>query len=349
MSKITTSDVQFGYTKSEDTAQNEDNKNMIIFVEPKGNEPGKIFKGGKPYGGEGAESKFAENDTPEIAIGGVGTDYDLGNKTAKEVLEDMLHPEYAPYIVSPTATLSCKMNDTSVATNSIKEVGTKTPKESDYTKGATSKKVVGLLGTYEASNGTPTTTLTKTSGTSYDSVVTSPLTFTVTNTAVCAKGTSVVKSNKGTKTDHVGGNADNRVLLESAAENTTDIELKAGTEDEYLVKGSTTSASHNIIYRYRVYAATVTNGTLKDQGLLDELTVTLKGGDSLCFALPASYTNVSIKEFNANSGKYDINFPYNESAITEKDAADNDVSYTKYTRSQPNGDDIKIKVTFTIG
>lgn len=352
MAKQTNRLVKFAITNSENKAKDPSvEDDMIVFCDETGKTP-KIFKGGKAYGGDGSESTFDNGDTSGVAIGGIDEGYTLSDKTAKEVLDDILHPTYAPYKVDATASLTCEEHNT----GSVEEVGVSTPTEASYEGKGSAPSFIGKAGTYEASGGTVTKTLTK-SGTAvaeYNTKVTKPGTFVVTNTVTWAKGSDIVKDSKGNTTNKTGGSASKRTLLTKAAANTSDLVLKTGSDTEYVVKASTSTtqktATHTIYYRYKVYAATETNGTLTEQGLLSSMEVTLKGGSDICFALPATYTGVKVREYNANSGKYDIegDYPETEDDITYKNGANEDVAYKKYKRSAANGADIKVTINYTI-
>lgn len=373
----------FAHAANDTIATTNPPKGVIVFSgdETKKDEVGKIFVDGKQYGGGGGDDKkFADGTEAPIQLGGISSDYDLAGKDAISVLDDLLHPEYAPYVIDATATISCNeptptQQDpnatTPIVTGKVVEVGTKTPKKAWYSKNGTPKMVIGKLGTYAAANGTPTTNFTQkltavatadTTDNAYDKTTTKPGKFTVTNTATCAVGqassqtvggkvvtTNIVKTNKGSATNKTAGSSDDRKLVTVAEVNTSDIQETADGSGMYVVNGTTKSQKHEIEYRYKVYAATQTNGTLTNQGLLNQLQVTLKGGNgAMCFALPASYTGVTIKEFNPDSGKYDIDGVYTESTTTYTDANGTNVTYKKYTRGKSQGEDTKILVTFTI-
>lgn len=339
--------VLFGYTTDKEKAKAADN-DMVVFVKPKKTGgKGTIVFDKEEYGGEG--ETFGTNETAEVEVGGLAKDTDLEGKSAKQVLDEILHPTYAPYYVEPTATLS-------VSGELVREVGSVLPAQADYTKGGTSAEVIGKTGSYVATNGSPVTALSivtnsvnnsgKTNA-AYGTTTTKAGTFKVRNTATCALGSTTVKDSKGNVTNKVAGSESERTLLSNADADTAHIQLKENSQTDYVVKNTTKTEEVTIEYLYRVYASTEEDGVLADKGLIkDTLTVTLKGGNALCFALPASYTQVVIKEYNANSGKYDIDGAYNESTITKNDAAGESVSYKKYTRGAGNGEDLKIKVTF---
>lgn len=339
--------VLFGFTNDKEKAKAADN-DMVVFVKPnKTGGKGTIVFDKVEYGGEG--ETFGTNETAEVEVGGLAKDTDLEGMSAKQVLGEILHPTYAPYYVEPTATLS-------VSGDLVREVGTNLPSKDDYAGGGTSAKVIGKADTYEATNGTPSFTLSIVTNSAnnngktdaaYGTATTKAGTFKVKNTATCALGSTTVKHSKGKVTNKVAGSASERTLLSNADADTEHIQLKENSQTDYVVKNTTKTEEVTIEYLYRVYASTEKDGVLADKGLIkDTLTVTLKGGNALCFALPASYTNVVIKEYNINSGKYDIDGAYNESTITKNDAAGKSVSYKKYTRGAGNGKDLKIKVTF---
>lgn len=375
MGKLVETDQKLKFAKSESEAlatQPGLEDSVVVFVKEQGAESGKIFVGGVPYGGGSAEeSKFAAGSEAGIEVGGLTKGTSVAGKTAKDVLEEILNPEYAPYNVDATATVSCSQGI-------VQEVGTKTPLKTDYTIGGTSRKVIGKVGQYEASNGTPSFTRTQsltaitkiinegteqeqevadsdTEDTAYNRTTTKYGTFTVQNSASCTQGTSVVKSNKGTSTNKLGGDSEDRKLLssDSAVVDATLVKV-AGTENDYVVPATNKEASYVITYCYRIYATTKTAGTLTDQGLLDgasSFDKTLKGSGH-AFAVPSSYTVTMIEEYNSTLKSWSDQtngYDTEVSASTYMDAADKTVPYKKYIRTTEDSSDIRVRVTFTKG
>lgn len=278
----------------------------------------------------------------DVMVGGLNKGTDVSGKTAVEVLDLILKPEYAPTFTDATATISC----TGHTANEVAEVGTKTPSSDLYT--STGNKAYTAAGSYTANGGDATVSFSitgKTAGaTDYDTVTTKPGIFTVTATRVYAAGTEEVKSNKGNATNKIASNS--TTLLENAtASNKVD-------ENKHIVS-ITKTASHTINYAYKVYATTGVAGELASQGLktsVSNLAVTLKGGAAgQKFAIPETYTNVKIEEFNATLNSWTDTTSGWTTSVTSYNLADgSSKNYTVYTRANNSGEDMKARISATV-
>lgn len=280
--------------------------------------------------------------TTEVTIGGLNKGTNVGEKSAVEVLDLILKPEYAPVFTDATCTISGP-----VRSGTIYEVGTTTPAASAYTSSGNTAKTKS--GSYEAFGGAVTETFTitgKSAGaTDYETITTTRGAFTVKVTRAYASGTDVVKSNKGKATNKTGTGT---TLLENAsANNRID-----GTS--YTIKAITREASHTLNYTYKVYASTVTAGTLTAMSLATETSereAILKGGAAgQKFAVPATYTGIKIEEYNDTLKSW-TDTTSNWTTSTQKmilaDGTEKD--YTVYNRANVSGEDMKARISATQG
>lgn len=278
----------------------------------------------------------------EVTIGGLNKGTNVGEKSAVEVLDLILKPEYAPVFTDATCTISGP-----VASGTIYEVGTTTPAASAYTSAGNTAKTKS--GSYEAFGGAVTETFTitgKSAGaTNYETVTTTNGSFAVKVTRAYAAGTDVVKSNKGTATNKTGNGT---TLLENAsANNRID-----GTS--YTIKAITKEASHTLNYAYKVYASTVTAGTLTAMTLATTTSnreAILKGGAAgQKFAVPATYTGIKIEEYNDTLKSWtDTTSNWTTSTQKMTLADDTEKDYTVYNRANVSGEDMKARISATQG
>lgn len=281
-----------------------------------------------------------KNYVTEVTIGGLNKGTNVGEKSAVEVLDLILKPEYAPVFTEATCTISGTAGTTY-------EVGTTTPAASAYTSAGNTAKTKS--GSFEAFGGAVTETFTitdKTAGaTDYETVTTTRGAFTVKVTRAYAAGTDVVKSNKGNATNKTGNGT---TLLENAsANNRID-----GTS--YTIKAITREASHTINYTYKVYASTTTAGVLTSLGLLTSLSnkeAVLKGGSGgQMFAVPSTYSGVKIEEYNATLNSWtDTTSGWNVGTTTYTLADGTEKIYTTFTRANNSGEDMKARISATLG
>lgn len=278
----------------------------------------------------------------EVTIGGLNKGTNVGEKSAVEVLDLILKPEYAPVFTDATCTISGP-----VSSGTIYEVGTTTPAASAYTSAGNTAKTKS--GSYEAFGGAVTETFTitgKTAGaTDYETVTTTKGSFTVEVTRAYAAGTDVVKSNKGTATNKTGTST---TLLENASAN-NNIDSTSHT-----IKAITKKASHTLNYAYKVYASTVTAGTLTAMSLATTTSnreAVLKGGAAgQKFAVPATYTGIKIEEYNDTLKSWTdttSNWTTSTQKMTLADGTEKD--YTVYNRANVSGEDMKARISATQG
>lgn len=280
--------------------------------------------------------------TTEVTIGGLNKGTNVGEKSAVEVLDLILKPEYAPVFTDATCTIPGP-----VASGTIYEVGTTTPAASAYTSSGNTAKTKS--GSYEAFGGAVTETFTitgKSAGaTDYETVTTTSGVFTVKVTRAYAAGTDVVKSNKGTATNKTGNGT---TLLENASAN-NNIDSTSHT-----IKAITKEASHTLNYAYKVYASTVTAGTLTAMSLATTTSnreAVLKGGAAgQKFAVPATYTGIKIEEYNDTLKSWTdttSNWTTSTQKMTLADGTEKD--YTVYNRANVSGEDMKARISATQG
>lgn len=278
----------------------------------------------------------------DVMVGGLNKGTDVSGKTAVEVLDLILKPEYAPVFTDATASIAC----TGHTANEVAEVGTKTPAENLYT--STGNKAYTTAGSYKANGGDATVSFSitgKTVGaTDYDTVTTKPGVFTVTATRVYAAGTEEVKSNKGNATNKIASNS--TTLLENAA-------VSGKIDANKHIISITKTATHTINYAYKVYATTGVAGELASQGLktsVSNLAVTLKGGAAgQKFAVPETYKNVKIEEFNATLNSWTDTTSGWTTSVTSYNLADgSSKNYTVYTRANNSGEDMKARISATV-
>lgn len=278
--------------------------------------------------------------TTEVTIGGLNKGTNVGEKSAVEVLDLILKPEYAPVFTEATCTISGP-------TGTIYEVGTTTPAASAYTSAGNTAKTKS--GSFEAFGGAVTETFTitgKSAGaTDYETVTTTGGSFTVKVTRAYAAGTDVVKSNKGNATNKTGNGT---TLLENASAN-NNID---GTS--HTIKAITKEASHTLNYAYKVYASTVTAGTLTAMSLATTTSnreAVLKGGAAgQKFAVPATYTGIKIEEYNDTLKSWTdttSNWTTSTQKMTLADGTEKD--YTVYNRANVSGEDMKARISATQG
>lgn len=280
--------------------------------------------------------------TTEVTIGGLNKGTNVGEKSAVEVLDLILKPEYAPVFTDATCTISGP-----VESSTIYEVGTTTPAASAYTSAGNTAKTKS--GSFEAFGGAVTETFTitgKSAGaTDYETVTTTGGSFTVKVTRAYAAGTEVVKSNKGNATNKTGNGT---TLLENASAN-NNIDSTSHT-----IKAITKEASHTLNYAYKVYASTVTAGTLTAMSLATTTSnreAVLKGGAAgQKFAVPATYTGIKIEEYNDTLKSWTdttSNWTTSTQKMTLADGTEKD--YTVYNRANVSGEDMKARISATQG
>lgn len=295
-----------------------------------------------------AAKVMANGYTTEVEIGGMAKGTNIEGKTAEQVLDLILKPEYAPVITEATASISC----TGHTNNEVVEVGTKTPLESDYTSGGNKAKTAAGSSTSNVVYGGASTDTfsinSATAGTSltYDTTTTKRGVFKVRVSKVYAAGTDPVVTNKGNATNKVASNY-TTIMANASASSKID-------SSTYVIKSQTKTADFTINYTYKVYASTTTAGVLTSLGLLTSLSnkeAVLKGGSGgQMFAVPSTYTGVKIEEFNATLNSWtDTTSGWNVGTTTYTLADGTEKTYTTFTRANNSGEDMKARISATLG
>jgi hypothetical protein len=295
-----------------------------------------------------AAKVMADGYTTEVEIGGMAKGTDIAGKTAEEVLDLILKPEYAPVITDATATIAC----TDHTNNEVVEVGTKTPLETAYTSGGNKAKTAAGSSTSnvvyggEASDSFAINSATAGTSLSYDTTTTKRGVFKVRVTKSYAAGTDPVITNKGNSTNKVASNY--TTIMANASAST---KIDAST---YVIKSQSKTADFTINYTYKVYASTATAGVLTSMGLLTSLSnkeATLKGGSAgQMFAIPSTYSKVKIEEYNATLNSWtDTTSGWTVGSTTYTLADGTEKVYTTYTRANSSGEDMKARISATLG
>lgn len=296
--------------------------------------------------GEG-DSKL--QGTSGYTLGGLTKDTSIEGKTAAQVLDIILKPEYLPQFTDatdPTLTYNGGLS-TSV------EVGTVLPSIEDFTASAGSV-AIAKAGNYSANGGNGTCTAvtisSNSTGGSAGSASTTSGAITYKVTCTYAQGTDEVKTNKGNATKYTSANSTTLVSNTSSASasHTTG-------SNPYYIASTTKSAEKTFKFLYRFYAATVTAGEATDQGLVDSLKnkeLTLKGqgkqGTSAFFDVPPGMTISTINMYNPVSGKFESNniiTEFTTSTVTHTLPSGVSASYTRYAMNTYQDADFKIKLS----
>lgn len=325
-----------------DTENFPNNTTVIAFVKEKGKTKGAIVKDGVEYG---SESTFPDDTKTQVAkIGNLATGTNIAGKTAYEVLDMMLNPEYYPYVMSSgSISLSCTKGNN----GSTKEVGSVLPNKSDYTATVAPYKI-GTSSSNYATNTAGTATIAKATESDFDlntdgtHRADSEGSMKVKASASTTVGTgdnNKVKTNKGKLTKGVG----------SGAVSTTEPAASNMVDDNYHVKASTLDdATHEIKYRYCMAATTEIAGNLQKLDVSDSLNyeVKLVAGKAK-IAVPATYKVDKVEE--KTSSGYLESTMWHKSGVqaTIKDAAKTDVTYDVYERQDDLGVDTLHRFTIS--
>lgn len=291
---------------------------------------------------------MADNYTTGVEIGGMAKGTDISGKTAVEVLDLILKPEYAPVFTDATCTISCTGFNNGV----IAEVGSTTPLESAYSAaGNKAKTAAGDANSNVVYGGEPTTSISVSSGSAgtnltWGSVTTKPGTFVVQASRVYAAGTNPVVTNKGNSTNKTASNY-STIMSNASVNSRID-------SSSYTIKAVTKTANHTIKYAYKIYASNATAGNLNSLGLketVSKVEATLIGGAAgQLFAVPATYTNVKIEEYNATLNSWtDTTSGWTKGATTFNLPDGTEKSYSVYTRANVSGENMKARISATIG
>lgn len=276
-----------------------------------------------------------------IAIGGIaaGTSAsDLNGKSVNDVLDMLLYPEYAPEWTDASLTI----------TNSfpLREVGDLCPTSEEITLSGSPAKAQG--GTHVATGGNPdgNPVLSLNTGNTWNGVVDSARTVTITASRTYAQGTTYVQANKGTDTNKTAD--DSTTLLSNANANSNIISVSNAGKTQYVIKPMTKTTTKQITYVYPIYASTVKGGELTKQDLKtgNSYEFTLKPGVPT-IAIPSKFKNVKF-EHNELGQWFAETVVGNPETITKpmKGAPDRSIEYKQY-KLQTISADFYYRVTFS--
>lgn len=271
--------------------------------------------------------KYAPSDSNKnattIAIGGIaaGTSAsDLNGKSVNDVLDMLLYPEYAP--VWTDATLSI--------TNSfpLREVGDLCPTYEEITLSGSPAKAQG--GTHTATGGNPdgNPVLSLDTGNTWNGVVDSARTVTITASRTYAQGTTYVQTNKGTDTNKTAN--DSTTLLSKANENSNIISVSNAGKTQYVIKPMTESATKKITYVYPIYVGSGEELTKLTLSTSNAPEFTLKPGVPT-IAVPSVFKNVKFEQ--ESLGQWFAEAVIGEPTIITKPmkgAPDRNIEYKQY-------------------
>lgn len=282
--------------------------------------------------GEYTPSDSNKNATT-IAIGGIaaGTSAsDLSGKSVNDVLDMLLYPEYAP--VWTDATLSITNNFP------LREVGDLCPTSEEIKLSGSPAKTQG--GAHSATGGNPdgNTVLSLNAENTWNGVVDSARTITITASRTYAQGTTYVQTNKGTDTNKTA--SDSTTLLSKANANSNIISVNNAGKTQYVIKPITKTATAQITYVYPIYASTAKGGELTKLSLDSSKTrtFTLKPGTTIV-AIPSVYKNVKFEKKGLGQF-YAEAIVGNPKTITKpmKGAPDRNIEYKQYQLTTITGD-----------
>lgn len=293
----------------------ENDKDAVVFVKPEADSHGRIFIHGKEYDGR----QFKANTTPAIAVGALKKSTNIGGKSAFEVLDMIVNPEYAPKYTKGSITIICKngLTGTSAKTwaNSAKlEVGEMTPTAAYYSatiiptqvgsaKNSTNKKedrdgveVITPI-TVTPARDTTNSNFNSNSRAESEGKIVFKASVTLNDGDPTNSAEGKVVSSKGNDTNLYA--TEDGVLL---ADGIADTQIVDGTpQTGYHVEGDTVSGSHTIYYYYAVHASTGENGAVVKQtlqnGTLYEVTLRTNGSSDGYIKIPDDWELSEIHEF----------------------------------------------------
>lgn len=230
-------------------------------------------------------------------------------------IRDFVTDDYAPQWTAATA-------PTLTAPQKIYEIGQAEPTAASFTvSGGTVSKAVSKAGTFTGGAYTDNIEITRSGNT-----------LTATLTRTYASGIVAVKSDKGVPTNRTASNR--TTLLRDAAVNS---KIDSTT---FFIKSETKTASVSCEFVYCVWTNGQTIGTVAKcaPSLIAGVTYAFPAETAQAkhtFDIPRAYTLKGISILNSVSGKYESyglsNFT--TSTVIHKDAAGQDVTYTRYVRN----------------
>ena len=344
MRKLTDTSYKFAVTNSVAKATDPSLENdIVVFCLPNGETEGEIYKGGKKYGGKGGtETKFKSGTKLSEPIGSLPRGYDIGGKTAQEVMDLAYNPEYVPY-VEENGSVSLSIEET------LREVGLKTPKKTNYTTSQTPKTLRADDETF-ASNKEGTISIAVATGSTFsafDTETNKEGSFKAVATVAFTDGDTLVTTNKGRSTRQVGGTVNDRQKYVEGGANSGLVDAN------FHVKASNaTSSVVTITYVYAIYASTSASDTLTRQDLFTGTTESLviKNGIGK-IALPVGFNLTKVEE-DHGMGYQDKTTDWNKALTPENITTDANktVSYNVWTKGDTideTSGSLPIKITFT--
>lgn len=276
----------------------------------------------------------------EVNIGGALVGMEIAGKTPLQVLDIMLHIEYAPQFDDATASISAKAG-------TIVEVGTVVPTavEANFTIGGSTAKATAGNNAYVANGGAATNSIAcNVEGTGEAKTTFGNVVYTLTR--AYAAGTDVVKTTKGNATNKTASNKTTNIASASVNSN-----IDATT---HVIKAITKTASCTIAFVDAFYANTTAIGTMSKLALTNAASLELEfpaetASAKHSFSIPASYTNVQIQIWNSMAREWQAYAGTFDTSSETKTLADGETTkaYTKYTRNDGQNGATKFKISFT--
>ena len=269
--------------------------------------------------------KYAPADTTAstAAIGGIAagtTAESLNGKSINEVLDMLLYPEYAPAWTDASLTI----------TNSfpLREVGDLCPSAEEITLSGSPAKAQS--GTRVATGGNPdgNPVLSLNTGNTWNGVVDSARTVTITASRTYAQGTTYVQTNKGTDTNKTAD--DSTTLLSNANTNSNIISVNNTGKTQYVIKPMTRTATKEIKYVYPIYVGSGEELTKLTLSTSNAPEFTLKPGVPTV-AVPSVFKNVKFEQ--ESLGQWFAEAVIGEPTIITKPmkgAPDRNIEYKQY-------------------
>lgn len=269
--------------------------------------------------------KYAPADTTAstAAIGGIAagtTAESLNGKSINEVLDMLLYPEYAPEWTDASLTI----------TNSfpLREVGDLCPTSEEITLSGSPAKAQS--GTHTATGGNPdgNPVLSLDEGNTWNGVVDSARTVTITASRTYAQGTTYVQTNKGTDTNKTAD--DSTTLLSNANANPNIISVGNAGKTQYVIKPMTKTTTKKITYVYPIYVGSGEELTKLTLSTSNAPEFTLKPGVPTV-AVPSVFKNVKFEQ--ESLGQWFAEAVIGEPTIITKPmkgAPDRNIEYKQY-------------------
>lgn len=288
----------------------------------------------------GGEHFAADAPNTGITVGGLASGTDISGQSAKEVLESILYPEYAP------RWKGAEIKKFVPVAGTLLETGSTVPTTAVANFSISTSPASAEGGSYTASGGAATYTITcNAEETGVAKTTFGTVTYTL--TSAFAAGNTVVKTSKGNPTNKTAANT--TTLLSAASANGS---IDASTKQ---IKAITATATATIKFVDAIYANTSTIGTmtkrLTDAAIL-ELTFPAETPEvHHAISIPESYriTKIELKSpVSGDFGNYELNkFVATSEVRTIADGSTKE--YLKYTRNDGESDSNTFKFYITRG